>query len=178
EGGCDMMDRYDKCRRLCEDGKSDIDKAVGRRTTAITNSNVLNDIIGHLLEEYGQESLPANTRMMADRIDILNKIAEGGSIQDIAKDFGIPYATAYALLMNEHNKRDFGIAQAVRAEALVEKAEKEVERAETKNEVEGAKELAKHYRWLAGKRARKELGNEKEMQQDESSEEITGIRVI
>src|SRR5699024_393632 len=173
-----MMEMSDIGKRLSEDVKEAIDKAVGRRTTAITRSNVLNEIIGHLLDEYGQDSLPANTRMMADRIGILNKIAEGGSIQDIAKDFGIPYATAYSFLMNEHNKRDFRIAQAVSAEALVENAEKELKRAETKNEVEVAKELAKHYRWLAGKRAPKVFGNKIEIQQDEESKEITGIRVI
>src|SRR5699024_12659530 len=134
-----MMEMSDIGKRLSEDVKEAIDKAVSRMTTAITKANVLNEISGHLLEEYGQESLPANTRMMADRIDILNKIAEGGSIQDIAKDFGIPYATAYAFLMNEHNKRDFRIAQAVSAEALVENAEKELKRAETKKEVEVGK---------------------------------------
>src|SRR5699024_11780433 len=161
-----MMEMSDIGKRLSEDVKEAIDKAVGRRTTAITKSNVLNDIIGHLLEEYGQESLPANTRMMADRIGILNKIAEGGSIQDIAKDFGIPYATAYAFLMNEHNKRDFRIAQAVSAEAMVENAEKELKRAETKNEVEVAKELAKQNGWLASKRATKVVGNKIERKQE------------
>lgn len=95
-------------------------------------------------------------------IDIVcNRLVEGVKWQYIADEFKMPVSTLHNFISNntEFSAR-VKLAKETSSESYADKAEQVLLQAEgTKEELMRARELAQHYRWMAGKRNPKKYGD-------------------
>jgi hypothetical protein len=88
-------------------------------------------------------------------IDIVcNMLVEGKRWADIAESFKVPVSTLHGFISthSEFSAR-VGIARKISSDSYAEMAELALLRAKSDpNEMTRARELAQHYRWMAGKR--------------------------
>ncbi len=90
---------------------------------------------------------------------IIDRLIEGKTYREIAKEFGVALGTVHKVLTsNEHSARA-SHALALSASHYANQAEQVLKDAEAdKIEIQRARELAHHYRWMAGKRNPKRYG--------------------
>lgn len=101
---------------------------------------------------------PSNAIITQTTIDLfLSKVREGFSLSAAAKSLAIK-GQAFVSLMEQVKKEDLNKAMSIGAETLVDEAGEALKNADTKEEVEKAKALAQHNRWLASKLNREKYG--------------------
>lgn len=104
-----------------------------------------------------------------DQVDtICDMLSEGKKWRDIADHLGMKLATLY-LNINRNEKHSARAKEArdLSADSYAELAELILEQAEgTKEELMRARELAQHYRWMAGKRSPRRYGDKIDVTSD------------
>lgn len=90
---------------------------------------------------------------------IIDRIVEGKTFRKIAQEFEVSLTHLHRLLTSEEHSARARNALALSASEYAGKAEQVLKDAEAdKIEIQRARELAHHYRWMAGKRNPKKYG--------------------
>lgn len=101
---------------------------------------------------------------MASKLDkhidtIINRIIEGKTYRQIAEEFQVALGTVHNVLTSTEHSARANQALALSASHYANQAEQVLKDAEAdKIEIQRARELAHHYRWMAGKRNPKKYG--------------------
>ena len=105
------------------------------------------------------EVKPEVAEVSQSQIDLfLVKVQEGHTFSAAAKSLSIPSGQLRGLL-SKIGDAELTEAMRIGAETLVDKASTELEYADGKEEIDRAKALAQHYRWLAAKLNKSKYGD-------------------
>jgi hypothetical protein len=92
--------------------------------------------------------------------NVCSDIIDGLTYTAIAKKYGTTISNVHEFINKSENSARAIQARQISADSYSDKAELVLKEAESdKNEIQRARELAQHYRWLAGKRNPKVFGD-------------------
>lgn len=110
------------------------------------------------------------------KVDIdkaIDLIVEGKSVKDIAASFNITIQGMYKMFAKVEFSTRVREAMELSASTYAEKAEEVLQMAEANQiEISRARELAQHYRWMAGKRAPKKYGDKLDIDHTSAGDKI------
>lgn len=109
--------------------------------------------------------------------EIIERIIEGATFKKIANECGVSVSTLHEFLSKPEHSARVKAALDLSASQYANKAEEVLQTCEgSKEEIMRARELAQHYRWMAGKRAPKKYGDKIDVTSD--GEKIQGTTII
>lgn len=112
--------------------------------------------------------------------DIINLLVEGKTYREIANKFDCALSTLHQFLTSDEHSARANQALSISASQYANQAEQVLKDAEKdKIEMQRARELAQHYRWMAGKRNPGKYGDRlKTDNKTEHTGEITIVRKL
>lgn len=99
--------------------------------------------------------------------DIITEIVDGQNFRQMANKFNVPLSTLHDFINRAEHSARTRAALELSAAQYADKGEDVLLKCEgTKEEISRARELAQHYRWMAGKRNPKKYGDKIDMTTD------------
>ncbi len=115
--------------------------------------------------------------------EIIEMIIDGKTFRYIAENMGVALSTLHDFISKDEHSARARMALDISSNEYAEKAEQVLLQAKGGSlaEMQRARELAQHYRWLASKRSPKRYGDKIELSGDKENplvvQQITGIKV-
>lgn len=115
--------------------------------------------------------------------EIVELIIDGKTFRQIAQNYGVALSTLHDFISKDEHSARARMALDFSSNEYAEKAEQVLLQAKggSMAEMQRARELAQHYRWLASKRSPKRYGDKIELSGDKENplvvQQITGIKV-